>query len=138
MRRTAGWVTRAVMAIALAQLLTGCIPSSFAQTPYQQAIGDAASLFASSATVIEQIHQGELDRRYAHSTLALYQAHLEKLPAFGGLRGAPDGDEPSRLATLLEDTIPIVSDPCLESDCDWQSQVEALRQASTAFEEAGQ
>jgi hypothetical protein len=126
------------MAVSLALLLTGCIPSSFAQTPYQQAVGDAAALFVSSATVIEQVHEDELDRRYADSTLALYRAHLEELPAFAGLRGAPESDEPARLAALLEDTTFIVIDPCLEDGCDWQGQVETLRQASTTFEEAGQ
>jgi hypothetical protein len=118
-------------------VLTGCIPASFANTPFQQKAGDAASLMVAAATSIELAQTGELDVRYARSSLRIYRDQLAAIPGFGGLRGAPD--DVAMIGTFdaaVASAIGLLSDPCLDNGCDWRGQVRSLSEAGRVLDEA--
>jgi len=132
----AGHVRLALLA-GMLLTLSGCVPASFANTPYQQEAGDAASLVAAAATSIELAHTGELDPRYARASIRIYRDHLATIPAFGGLRGAPDNDPVTgALDAAVDGAIAVLADPCLDDGCDWRGQLASLREAGLALEDA--
>jgi hypothetical protein len=122
-----------LLVILLSLVLTACVPESFAATPFDREAGDTASTLSAAATTIQFLHDGKLDRRYAVSSMSIYQETLrdvtKKLP---GLRGAPDGETLQPAIDALTRSQAIIEEPCLDNDatCDWAAQVSQLEQAS--------
>ena len=131
------WWMHAIVASVLVLALSGCVPESFSKTQFQREAGDATSLLSAAAMTIEFAHTGKLDDRYAQSSIAQYRDLLVKIPDPATLDGSPDTDIVGTLQEQLDASRELLADPCLDDDCDWQAQVDALRQASQAFEEAG-
>jgi hypothetical protein len=123
----------ALLLILLSLLLTACIPESFAATPFDREVTNTASTLSAAATTIQFLHDGKLDRRYATSSMSIYQETLrgvaKQLP---GLRGAPDDETLKPAIDSLARSQAIIEDPCLDTDntCDWSAQVSQLEQAS--------
>ena len=137
MRRTLSRLRALLLAGLLLATLAGCVPASFAQTPFQQQTGDAASLVSAAAASIEFAHTGKLDDRYARSSLSIYRDMLAKLPDLAELRGAPDDGSATDLSTAIDDAAALLDDPCLSDDCDWQGQVDTLQATAQSLELAG-
>lgn len=106
---------------------------------FAQTAGDAASSLSVAATTLALVHHDELTKEYAQGTFALLEEALGGVAArLPTLDGRPDQQEVERLTSLFEAAMPAVKDPCLEDDCPWQGQHDALKRASDAFDEASQ
>jgi len=125
---------RAVLLGTLCLLLVGCVPTGFAQTPFQREMGDVVSLLSASALTIEQAHTGKLDHHYAKASLDIYASMLAETPPVTSLSGAPT-ERVAVLDELIDEARHLVDAPCLATTCDWQSQVNVLREAAATIEQ---
>jgi hypothetical protein len=114
--------------------ITGCSPSGFAQTPFQRQAGDAASSFSAAATTLEQLHNEELDVRYAKASLMVYQQSTTGMDnTLPDASGAPDLETLEPVIAAVRQAEAVMNTPCLGRDCDWQGQVQTLNAAKDAL-----
>lgn len=126
----------AVAGLALL-LLSGCDAPAFTNTPFQREAGDAASSYSAAATTLEFLHDGKLDRRYARASLLVYHEAMQgKTAAVARADGAPARLGP--VINRMQRADAVLADPCLDDDCDWQAQVDTLRDAQHALTEVSQ
>jgi hypothetical protein len=119
---------------ALILVLAACSPTSYAETPFVRQASDAASLLSAAATTIEYLHDDKLDTRYASPSLQIYRDMLKKIaPTLAGQRGAPDDATLQPVLDKLDAAQQALDEPCLADDCDWQAQLDTLRQAQDAL-----
>jgi hypothetical protein len=126
--------------VSLAALLTGlfCAGCSVTQSPFDRMAGNAGSAFAAASTTLRYAHTGKVPVAYARSAFVNYQSELDGLDQqLPTQQGAPDSATVQRLLDLYRPAWQAVQSPCLESGCDWRSQVAALDAASQAFVQAG-
>jgi len=121
-------------------LLTLAISAcSLTQSPFVQMVDSAGGTFSAAATTLAYFHQGKLTRAYTISSFAGYESQLDgldqQLPA---QQGADDQATVKRLLALYKPAVQVVQRPCLESSCDWRSQMTTLERASKAFVEVGE
>ena len=134
------WI-RALAACALAVALSACSSEPITQTPFQRAASDAASIMSAAAYTIQFVHDQppKLTVEYGQAAvinyLDLVSSAPDELPI---LAGAPDQAEVRTLVGLLQTGIADLENACLLPECDWQSQVEELTEASDALEEAAE
>ena len=132
---------RALAACALAVALSACSSEPITQTPFQRAAGDAASIMSAAAYTIQFVNDQppKLTVEYGQAAvinyLDLVSSAPDELPI---LAGAPDQAAVGTLVGLLERGIADLETACLTPDCDWQSQVEELTEASDALEDASE
>ena len=129
---------RQIVLVLIAALLTlsGCVPSGFAQTPFQREAGDAASSFSAAAMTLEQLHTGQLDHGYARGSIVVYQQAVRDVETtLASADGAPDSSTLDPVLTKVTEAHQVLDHPCLEGQCDWQAQVRALEAARDALVE---
>jgi hypothetical protein len=126
-------------AAALLILLAACSPSTYSETPFVRQASDAASAIAAAATTLEYVHTGKLDTRYATSSLDIYREMLRKIiPKLPDQGGAPDDATLQPVLDTVRQAQDVLDDPCLNDSCDWQGQVNTLRQAQQALLEVSE
>lgn len=127
------------MVAALAMLLTGCIPASFAETPFEREAGDTASLISAAATTIEFLHDDKIDRRYAEASLVVYrQSVADSASKLESAQGAPGEATLNPVLDDVKDAQDILARPCLDDSCDWHGQIRTLTSAKDALLEISQ
>jgi hypothetical protein len=132
---------RTLLAGALAVALSGCSSEPITQTPFQRAAGDAASIMSAAAYTLEFIHAEPalLTVEYGQASVVNYLDQVAATPdELPGLTGAPDEATVAQLADQLDAAIDDLQNACLLPDCDWQGQVQRMRQASDALAQAAE
>ncbi|MEO7117449.1 MAG: hypothetical protein ABIZ34_00605 [Candidatus Limnocylindrales bacterium] len=134
--------TQAVLlGAATALFVAAC---SWVPTAFQRTAEDAASTFSSAALTLRLEHGDtesgapELTREYAASAFVSYREAIggvaDELPRAAG---APtDSGAVTALVAKVRGATVIVQQPCLESSCDWQTQIHELEQTRDALLEA--
>lgn len=116
-------------------VLSGC---QLAQSPFAKTASDAGGNFAAASTTLSYAHEGKITFAYARSSFVNYQDELKGLDqALVTQQGIPDEHTVQQLLALYKLAMQVVNQPCLNSGCDWHSQVLLLDKASKAFLEAG-
>ena len=119
----------------LLMIVAGC---QLTQTGFSRMAGDAGAAFAAASTTLQYVHEGKITAAYAASSFVNFQSELSGLDStLPSQQGAPDKRTLQHLLDLYKQAMPAVSNPCLDSSCNWRAQVEALNRASEAFVKAG-
>lgn len=124
-----------MLAIVVALAATAC---GVGKSDFQRQAGDTGAELAAAAHTLRAVHDGQLDVRYARASFANYGEQLSDVE--GSLPSPQTGPETAnraRLIQLYRRAQPALQQPCLEGDCDWRAQLDALDAASAAFIEAG-
>lgn len=119
--------------------LSGCVPGNFAQSPFDTTAQDAASSMFAAATTLEFLQEGKLNRRYASSSLVVYQQAVDGVAStLPNETGAPDDATLQPVIEHFQRAEAILNDPCLGDECDIQGQIETLRNAGDLLLEVSQ
>ncbi|HZS75940.1 MAG TPA: hypothetical protein VFA41_04950 [Ktedonobacteraceae bacterium] len=120
--------------LCLLLIASGC---QFTQSAFAKTAGNVGATFSVAATTIQYVHQGKLSVAYAHSSFENYQRQLQGADSqMPNEAGVPDKQTLTHLLDLYRTAMQAINNPCLNSTCDWRSQVAQLSQASKAFVEA--
>ena len=116
-------------------VLTGC---QFTQSAFTRTASNAGSAFAAASTTLTYAHAGKLTMAYTKASFESYQSELsgidQQLPS---QKGSPDTHTVQRLLALYKTAMQAINQPCLNTTCNWHTQVTALSQAGNAFLKAG-
>jgi hypothetical protein len=114
-----------------------CSSCRLTQSAFAKTTGDAGAAFAAASTTLAYAHSGKLTDAYTTSSFVNYQGELagvdQQLPTE---QGVSDRHTLQHLLDLYHAAMQAVNFPCLDTSCDWRSQVAALDRASKAFLEA--
>jgi hypothetical protein len=114
-----------------ALLLVGCVPT---QSQFQKEAGDAASTFLAAAETLRLRHEDKLIRTYVVGAFDNYRELVGGLPEdLPKADGIPAQATLERVLELHAEAMPALLAPCLDSLCEWRSQVEALEAAGKAY-----
>jgi hypothetical protein len=120
-----------VAALLVALLSVGCVPT---QSQFQKEAADAASTFLAAAETLRLRHEDKLIRTYVVGAFQNYRELLEGLPDdLPKAEGIPAQATLERVLQLHAQAMPALQAPCLDSRCEWRSQVEALEEAGKAY-----
>jgi hypothetical protein len=121
----------AFLLLLLLILATEC---QMTQSAFARTAGNAGATFAAASTTLSYAHEGKITSAYARSSFENYQSQVsgleQQLPS---QQGAPDKHTIERLLALYGNAMQAVNQPCLETSCDWRTQVQNLNRASKAF-----
>ncbi|MGZ3640557.1 MAG: hypothetical protein ACXVCX_22220 [Ktedonobacterales bacterium] len=115
-------------------LLASC---AYTQSPFARMASNVGSGFAAASYTLALLHHDHLTAAYARSSFVNFQSELQgvdqQLPSQSG---APDSQTIQQLLALYRPAMQAVNAPCLDTTCDWGSQITQLDRASRAFLEA--
>lgn len=127
-----------MVALLLALALIAGAGCALAQSGFARTAGNAGAAFAAAAVTLRFAHEGKLTAAYARASFVNYRAELDGLDArLPAQDGAPDAHTLRGLLDLARLALRVVDAPCLDTRCDWQAQVAAMRRASAALLKAG-
>ena len=125
-----------MLALTLATATAAC---SWAQSDFAKKASDAESTLAAAETTLRLRHEARLTLAYARGSFVNYRDALqgleEELPT---LPGAPPGGTVEKLAAVFREAERAIAEPCLDNECDWESQVASLKRAKDAFAAAAE
>lgn len=94
--------------------------------------------FAAASLTFSDMHQGKVTSAYARAAFANYQSELsgldQQLPS---QKGAPSVMSVQQLLNLYKPAMLVIDQPCLDTSCNWRTQLAVLNRASEAFLKAG-
>jgi hypothetical protein len=123
------------LAILVALAASGC---GVGKSDFQRQSGDAGAELAAAAHTLRAVHEGQLDVRYARASFVNYRESLSGVEAnLSSPQTGPETANRNNLIQLYRRAQPALQEPCLESDCNWRAQLDALDAASAALIEAG-
>ena len=132
------WRKAIISCFLLIGLLLATTACQFTQSAFSSTVGNAGAAFAAASTTLTYLHEGKITTLYARSTFVNYQSELsgldQQLPS---QPGRPDTHTVQQLLALYRTAMQAVNQPCLNSSCDWHTQVAALDRASKEFLKAG-
>ncbi len=129
---------RLALAALIAALACAC-SGPVTNTPFDRAASDAASLTSAGAETIRAVHAepARLTVEYGQGATFNYHELLASIPdELAQLEGAPDAATTANLVGLLQTAVADLSNPCLQPNCDWQTQVSHLDAARQALVDA--
>jgi hypothetical protein len=127
-----------LLAIA-ASIAVGCAPSGWTETAFAREASDAGSTFSAAAEVLESAHGRRLTRAYVRGAFVNFAELVEGVDArLPTLEGHPPEATSEALVAKVEEASQVLDEPCLSRDCDWRSQVDTLRSAATALQDAAE
>lgn len=123
--------------LGLLMLLAAVTACNFTQSAFALTANNAGSAFAAAETTLAYEHAGKITPAYASSSFLSYQSELSGTDQ--SLISQATGDKRTlhRLLALYMPAMQVVNAPCLSNSCNWQKQLTQLKNASTAFNEAG-
>jgi hypothetical protein len=125
----------ALLAILVALAASGC---GVGKSGFQRQAGDAGAELAAAARTLRAVHEGQLDVRFARASFVNYRESLSDVEAnLSSPQNGPQTANRDHLIQLYRRAQPALQEPCLERDCDWRAQLDALDAASAALIEAG-
>ena len=126
------------LALSLCMLLFALTGCQIAQSAFAKTAGNAGAAFAAASTTLTYAHMGKLTIAYTKSSFESYQSELSGIDQqLASQQGSPDPHTTQHLLDLYKTAMQAINQPCLQATCNWQVQVSALNQASSAFLKAG-
>ena len=126
--RRAGGV---LVLVVLLLTATGC---QLTRSAFANQADEVGSEFAAAAATLRYLHEGKVTRAFTEATFVNYASAVQgagqKMVSAGG---APDDQTLQQLLQLYDRANEIIQRPCLAASCDWEQQVDTLRQASDAL-----
>jgi hypothetical protein len=134
--------SRIGVSVALVVALAGCgSTKDITQTAFQRSVSDAASIVAAAGETLRFVHDdpAKYTVEYGAGSMINFDDQISSVPdELPKLDGAPDSATVDQLTGLLQPAIDAIENPCLLSDCDWQSQVASLDTARDALLKASE
>jgi len=116
-------------------LATGC---QIAQPAFINQAGNAGAALAAASTTLSYAHTGKITFAYARASFVNYQSELADLDqTLPQQQGPPDKQTLQHLLSLYHPAMQVMNQPCLDTMCNWRTQVATLNRASKAFLQAG-
>jgi hypothetical protein len=116
-------------------MTTGC---QLTQSGFARTVNNTGAALAAASLTLSDMHEGKVASAYARSAFANYQSELsgldQQLPA---QKGAPNTTLVQQLLSLYRPAMHVIERPCLDTSCNWHTQLTALNRARDAFLKAG-
>ena len=128
------WLARFAVIAVLLLTATGC---QIKKSAFANQAGEVRAEFAAAATTLQYLHDGKVTTAFAKATFINYATAVQGADQkLASASGAPDGATMTHLLQLYATANDAIASPCLDSTCNWRQQVDALHQASDAFQQA--
>jgi hypothetical protein len=122
---------------ALSLLLAACGSTEpITQTAFERTASDGASIFAAAGVTLRFVHAdpARFTVEYGKGSMVNYEDQVSSLPEeLPSADGAPDQSTVDQLVQVVQPAIAAIEEPCLEADCDYTSQIQALDAARDAL-----
>lgn len=125
------------MFLSLLFLLADVTACSFTQSTFAITASNDGSAFAAAAAVLTYKHAGKVTSAYAESSFLGFQHELSGTDQTLMSQSGVDRRTLRHLLSLYTPAMQVVNAPCLSNACDWRKQITLLKNASAAFQEAG-
>lgn len=125
---------RLLLIVAALLAATACQAT---KSDFERQASDTGAELAAASRTLRAVHEGRLDVRYARASFANYEEQLSGVDSQVSSAEGTSAETRQRLLELYRRARPAIEAPCLDGDCDWRSQLQALDAASAAFTAAG-